>query len=199
RYSIIAGLIISEGSLHIWRFYRGVWFLQTSLPFHLCGISIVLSIIMMINGNHFIFRLTYFWGLIGAFIAVITPALNVTYTHFRFWQFLLAHAFIVIAVMFMVIVEQYKINYKTIWKTFGITNLYMLTIGLFNWLTGSNYLYLCEKPVSSSPTPYDFLGPWPWYIFVLEVVAIVTFHIWFLPYLIFNKEMKKQIKPEIIK
>ena len=182
RLFIIIALLISEGSLHVWRFLIGKWSVQTSLPLHLCGISIIMSIIMLINKKYFIFELTYFWGLIGAVLAIITPALDITYTHYRFWQFLTAHAFIVLAVMYMIIIEGYRPRYKSIWKTYLATNLLMFFIAGINWLIESNYLYLRTKPVSSSKTLFDFLGPWPWYILSLEILAVIAFHLWYLPW-----------------
>lgn len=179
---LIYSLILSEGSLHIWRIYVGKWTLATSLPFHLCGISIIFSIFMLINKNFYLFELTYFWGLIGAFIAIITPSLDVNYTHYRFWQFLIAHASIILAVVYMIFVENYKVNYKSVWKTFGITNIIAIIVGIINIVLDSNYLFLCAKPASSSITLYDFLGPWPWYILTIEILAIIVFHIWYIPF-----------------
>lgn len=179
---LIFTLVFSEGSLHIWRLSIGKWSLQTSLPFHLCGISIILTIIMLLTKNYFIFELTYFWGLIGGAIAIVTPALDVDYTHYRFWQFLVAHGVIILGVLYMVWVEDYYITYKSIWKTFIITNFIMLIIAVINILLGANYLYLFAKPISSSKTLYDFLGPWPWYLVIIEFLAILTFHLWYIPF-----------------
>ena len=184
---LIYSLVISEGSLHIWRLYVGKWNLATSLPFHLCGISIIISIFMLINKKFYLFELTYFWGLIGAFIAIITPSLDVNYTHYRFWQFLIAHASVVFAVVYMIFVENYKVNYKSVWKTFGITNLIAFIVGIINIFLNSNYLFLCGKPMGSSKTLFDFLGPWPWYLLTIEILAITVFHIWYLPFWLKNK------------
>ena len=184
---LIYSLVISEGSLHIWRLYVGKWNLATSLPFHLCGISIIISIFMLINKKFYLFELTYFWGLIGAFIAIITPSLDVNYTHYRFWQFLIAHASVVFAVVYMIFVENYKVNYKYVWKTFGITNLIAFIVGIINIFLNSNYLFLCGKPMGSSKTLFDFLGPWPWYLLTIEILAITVFHIWYLPFWLKNK------------
>jgi len=184
---LIYSLIISEGSLHVWRIYVGKWTLTTSLPFHLCGISIILAIIMLINKNFYLFELTYFWGLIGAFIAIITPSLDVNYTHYRFWQFLIAHASVVFAVVYMLFVENYRVNYKSVWKTFGITNFIVLIVGVINIILDSNYLFLCGKPMGTSKTLFDFFGPWPWYLVTIEFLAITVFHIWYIPFWLKNK------------
>lgn len=66
RYIIAAALILQEVSLSIWKLYNGAWHPGTSLPLHLCGASIVLSAIMLINKNYTLFEINYFWGLGGA-------------------------------------------------------------------------------------------------------------------------------------
>jgi len=143
--------------------------------------------IHLINKNFYLFELTYFWGLIGAFIAIITPSLDVNYTHYRFWQFLIAHASVVFAVVYMLFVENYRVNYKSVWKTFGITNLIVLIVGVINIILDSNYLFLCGKPMGTSKTLFDFFGPWPWYLVTIEFLAITVFHIWYIPFWLKNK------------
>lgn len=66
RYIIAASLILQELSLDMWKLYNGAWHPRTSLPLHLCGASIVLSAIMLINKNYTLFEINYFWGLGGA-------------------------------------------------------------------------------------------------------------------------------------
>ena len=51
RYLIIAMLVISEGSWHIWNIAIGEWTIQTHLPFHLCAVLVWTSIIMLITKN----------------------------------------------------------------------------------------------------------------------------------------------------
>jgi len=60
RYIIAAALILQELSLSIWRLSNGAWHPGTSLPLHLCGASIVLSAIMLINKNYTLFEINYF-------------------------------------------------------------------------------------------------------------------------------------------
>jgi uncharacterized membrane protein YwaF len=45
---------------------------------------------------------------------------------------------------------------------------------------GSNYGYLCRRP--ARPSPLDFLGPWPWYVVVGELLALVGFCLLYLPW-----------------
>jgi uncharacterized membrane protein YwaF len=53
-------------------------------------------------------------------------------------------------------------------------------VGVVNGIWGMNFLYLREKPWV--PTLLDWLGPWPVYIFAVEVLALVLFLMLALPF-----------------
>jgi uncharacterized membrane protein YwaF len=59
-------------------------------------------------------------------------------------------------------------------KTFILTQFAAIFIGLFNWILGSNYMYLSSPPIAQNPM---ILGKWPWYLFVVEILALGHFFI----------------------
>lgn len=59
-------------------------------------------------------------------------------------------------------------------------NCYALVVGAVNANWGWNYGYLCRKP--SGPSLLDYLGPWPWYLLSLELVALAMFLLLELPW-----------------
>jgi hypothetical integral membrane protein (TIGR02206 family) len=183
RYIIAVSLILQELSLSIWRLYHDAWNPGTSLPLHLCGASIVLSAVMMINKNYTLFEINYFWGLGGAIQALLTPNIGIYgFPHYRYFQFFTSHGLILVAVLYMVFVYKYSPQHRSIWKVMGITVLYTGFIAIFNFIFKGNYLFICWKPETGSLM--DFMGPWPWYIIPLAGVAIVTFYIWYSPFAI---------------
>ena len=44
----------------------------------------------------------------------------------------------------------------------------MLPIGLVNWLTDANYMYLCARPEVDNPLVF---GSWPWYIVSVMLIG----------------------------
>ena len=189
RYIIAAALILQEVSLSIWRLSNGAWHAGTSLPLHLCGASIVLSAIMLINKNYTLFEINYFWGLGGAIQALLTPDIGMYgFPHYRFIQFFTSHGLLLVAVLYMVFVHKYAPTHKSIWKVFGITLAYTAFIAIFNLIFNGNYLFICRKPEAGSIM--DVMGPWPWYILPLGIMAIVTFYIWYSPFAI-SSSIKK--------
>jgi len=193
RYIIAISLILQEISLSIWRMYNGAWHPGTSLPLHLCGASIVLSAIMLINKNYALFEINYFWGLGGAIQALLTPDIGIYgYPHYRFFQFFTSHGLILVAVLYMVFVHQYAPTHKSIWKVFRITLIYTGFIAIFNLIFNGNYLFICWKPEAGSIM--DVMGPWPWYILPLGIMAIISFYIWYSPFAISNLIRKSKLR-----
>ena len=44
----------------------------------------------------------------------------------------------------------------------------MLPVGIVNWLTDANYMYLCARPAVDNPL---VMGDWPWYIVNVMVIG----------------------------
>ncbi|WP_374561690.1 hypothetical protein [Sinobaca sp. H24] len=58
-------------------------------------------------------------------------------------------------------------------------NVLAALVFLVNSLTGGNYMYLMEKP--PSPTPFDWLGEWP-YLIALQPLAVGLFMLMYVFY-----------------
>ncbi|MBM3790173.1 MAG: TIGR02206 family membrane protein, partial [Acidobacteria bacterium] len=52
--------------------------------------------------------------------------------------------------------------------------------GSLDMIFGWNYGYLRRPP--SQPSLLDYLGPWPWYILSLELIALCIFILLTLPF-----------------
>lgn len=181
---ISALLILSALSLQAWDLAHGIWTVQGSLPLHLCGISLPLCALLLLNKNYALYEIVYFWGVGGAAQALLTPDTGYAFPHFIFFQFFISHGLIVTACLWVTFVDGFRPSWQSVGKAFGATNLYMLVMAVFNYFTGSNYLYICQKP--KNPSLLSFLGPWPWYILSLEVVCLLVYFVCCLPFIRFN-------------
>lgn len=183
RYVFGIFIILAELSLILWHIWVGDFSFATSLPLQLCTVSSLISGVMLITKSIRIYEVAYFWGLVGAIQALLTPDLiGYTFPHYRFLKFFATHGGIVTCVLYMTIVEGCRPQLISIMRTFVITNIYTIFIGIVNIITNGNYLFICHKPQSASIM--NMLGPWPWYILSLELVALLLFFIVYIPFLI---------------
>ncbi len=191
RYVLTGLLAIQEVSYHAWAIWNGTWHAGYSLPLHLCGVSALLAGAMLITRSYRLFEVVYFWGLAGTSQALLTPDIGqYSFPHYMYYKFFLSHNLIILAVLFMCFVEQYRPTLASIGKVFVVTNFYAGLIAGVNYLTDGNYLYLCNKPAGASLL--DYLGPWPWYIFSLEIIMILSCLLCYLPYMI-GGVVKKEV------
>ena len=74
---------------------------------------------------------------------------------------------------------------KSMLRTFVWLNIYLLLLIPVNLGLDANYFYLMEKPLN--PSLLYYLGPWPFYILVCEILAMGFFAIAYVPIYISKK------------
>ncbi|SFL70669.1 conserved hypothetical integral membrane protein TIGR02206 [Gracilibacillus orientalis] len=173
KYALIAFLILGEVSFHVWYLLNDRWDVLINLPFQLCSISLYLCTIMLLTRNYKVFEVSFFVSMIGAFVALVTPELFFGFPHMRFIQFFIAHITIILSCFYMVWIEEYKPTLGSVMRAFIVLNIMAGFVFIVNKLIGSNYMFLAEKPINASII--DYLGPYPWYIIPLEVMALTLF------------------------
>jgi hypothetical integral membrane protein (TIGR02206 family) len=150
----------------------GRWSVQGSLPLALCDVALIVAAIACWWPQWSLaVELTYFWGLAGTLQAVATPDLSAGFPRLEFFEFVVGHLGIVIAALFLVVGLRLRPRRRAVVRVFAVTAAYTAFVGWFDWLTGSNYMYLAAVPRHGSLL--SVLGPWPWYILSAACVAIV--------------------------
>ncbi|UOQ49391.1 TIGR02206 family membrane protein [Gracilibacillus caseinilyticus] len=173
KYMLVVLLILGELSFHLWYIVHDRWDVQLNLPLQLCSISLYLCTIMLLTKNYKVFEVSFFVSMTGAFIAILTPELFFGFPHMRFIHFFIVHITIVIACFYMVWVEEFKPAFASVIRAFAVLNILAGFVCIINKMIGSNYMFLAEK--TSNASILDFLGPYPWYILSLEVLALALF------------------------
>ena len=155
-----------------------VVFMREHLPLHMCSIAVVLSIVLLLTRTRLSYELTYFWGLAGTSNAIVTPELVEGFPNYHFFQYFISHAGIVATALFATFGLGMRPDFRSLMRAFLYLNALAAVLALVNLALDSNYLYLCEPPVTASP--FLFL-PWPWYLIWLEVLALGFFALLYLP------------------
>jgi hypothetical integral membrane protein (TIGR02206 family) len=181
RLSLAAALLVNEVIYHAWGVTVGIWSLETYLPLHLCSMLVWIAAIMLLTRSFALYEFVYFLGIAGATQAVITPdAGPFGFPHYRFFQVIISHSLIVLSALYMTTVEGFRPTLRSAVRVFLGLNVYALLVGAVNATIGSNYLFLSAKPETASLM--DVLPPWPWYLAVLEAIAVLSLALLYLPF-----------------
>ena len=177
--SIGMTLILIELVQQAYLKHFGIWNAKSSLPIHLCGISGILAGIMMIRQNYSGFEFLALIGSPGALHAILTPQLNHGPIPFLIFKYYVSHAGIILVPLFFAIVLGYRIKESSWYKVFLLCQLLILFVGLANFMIGSNYMYLTEKPLVNNPM---IIGEWPWYIIGFEILGLIHILLFYYGY-----------------
>jgi len=155
--------------LHGYMLGMGHWDIANSLPLHLCGISSIACIFIMlcINNdkskyNQSIFEYLVLLGIPSGLHSILTPEFIHGWDGFYFPEFYISHGAIFLVPIYLTIVFDYKIRSDS-WKT-AFINILMIVpiIGLINYFINSNYMYLCKSPIADNPLLLT--NQWPYYV-----------------------------------
>lgn len=181
-------LLIMELLYQTWMWKTERWDVSYSLPLELCSISLILTIVLLWTGSRHLYDFVFYAGIGGALQAIMTPDLELSFPHFRYFHFFYTHFGIILTACYFTWYKGYRPTFIGIVKTMILLNLILPIVFLVNWLFRGNYMFLRAKPTGGSLL--DYLGPYPWYLLSLEFVAFLIF---LLLWSIFrNSEMEKR-------
>lgn len=171
---------------------RGFLDLQNALPMHLCDWAFFTAVITLIWRNKLAYELTYFWGLAGTMQALLTPDLDFDWPEPPFITFFVSHGGIIAVVIYTTLALRLRPTWRSLWRAFLASQVYLLAAGAVNLLVDANYGYLCRKP--ENPSLLDYFGPWPWYILTLEVAALLSYLFYYSPFAIADA-LRQRLRP----
>lgn len=149
------------------------------LPLHLCNLTLIMAIIAMTTENKIFLNLTYFWSA-GTIFALLTPEVKINFPHLLNISFFSTHFYLIFSAVYCVKVFNFKPDFKNLLKAFKYVNLAFIIIFFINLALKTNYMFVNYKPTFKSPL--DYMGPWPYYIIVLEIITFVCFLVMYLPF-----------------
>ena len=181
NFPLYFALQVMDGSL--------TW--ATAIPLYPCPLSSLLAPILVRTKNPKLFNVIFYWVFAGTVQAVITPEIKFTFPHYEYFYFWICHAGLLALLGYMLIIQASEPKLGGLLPAFAWFNVLMASAAVINALVDTNYYYLKAKPMV--PTLIDYLGPWPWYIVSVELVAFTQF---FLSFAVFwfvkNKVMGRR-------
>lgn len=179
RLVLGVGLGVNELIWWTFRYSREGWTFPQSMPLQLSDVIVWTTVIACLKLWRPAVEFSWFAGIAGAAMAMLTPDLWSPWPSYPAIYFFVAHGGIVIAIAAVVAGGIRPLNRGALWRAFGMAVAYALLVGVFNAVFGTNYMYLCRKPVNASLL--DFFGPWPLYLLPGAAVTLALFWLLWLP------------------
>jgi hypothetical integral membrane protein (TIGR02206 family) len=158
----------------------GTWTARYHLPLHLCEAGAFVLAAALWSARPLLVEISYFWGLGGATAALITPDIPVRFPHFVYFQYYVEHGLIVLGALYLVTALGHRPRRGAVIRVFLLTAAYTAIVGVADYITGGNYMFLRHIPATG--TLLDDLGPWPWYILTCGVIALIVFGLLYVPF-----------------
>lgn len=178
RLALGFGITINELVWWVFRYsHEGIHL--NNLPLQLCDLTVWVSVLACLTLAPAAVEFAYFAGVAGSGVALATPDLWAPWPSYPAIYFFLAHGGVLVAASVLVFGRAAALRRHAVWRVFAILVLYASAIGVFNAISGANYMYLCRKP--ANPSLLDWLGPWPVYLIGGAIVALVVFWLLWLP------------------
>ena len=140
--------------------HLGSWTIESSLPLQLCGISSVISAIVLLRFNQYLYEFLVLLGVAGAIHSFLTPEFTTGMQGFLFYDYYIAHGGIILSALYLTYVQGHKPRIGSWLNVFCASQLLVIVASLFNILLESNYMYTCQKPIAENPLIF---GQWPYY------------------------------------
>jgi len=187
KFTFFVGVVLSSRVIliQLYQFYLGIWLVSSSLPIQLCGLSSILAGILMFKRTQFAYECLFYWGLGGAMQSLLTPEFTLGKDNLIiFIDYFISHGGIIFSALYLTLILKMRPREKSWFSVFLFSQILIPIIGLVNWLLDSNYMYLCQKPISDNPL---VIGEWPYYIIFIELIALINFWLLYQPIKLLKK------------
>lgn len=148
----------------------GSFDVRYSLPLQICDITAYATALALVSGWAPAREVSCFMGLTTTLLACLTPDMTYDFPHVEFICFFATHALVVAAVLYQVVGLGHWPQPGAARRVFLLINGYGAAMVGVNLALDANYVYICAKPQLGSPM--DWLGPWPVYIVVMDVLFV---------------------------
>ena len=143
------------------------------------------------------YEIAYFWGIVGTLNALLTPDIVWPFPSYGFIGYFTSHCGVLWAVLYATWALGLRPTWRSMWRAFlwihitaaGLALVNLALGGRPNLEEGANYAFLCSPPMADTPF---IIGDWPWYLLILEGVALGLFVLAYLPFYLSDKIRRRR-------
>lgn len=181
-------------SFHLHKMIFSEYTIQKDLPLYLCSLLAIILPVFTMYRKFWMFEILVFWIIAGTLQAVITPDIAAGFPTFDYMRYWVVHLGLLLVISYAIVVYKMIPNFRSVFKSFFALQLYVLAIVFINYLLNANYFYLNQKPQSASLLNY--LGEWPVYVIVVQLILVPYFLLIYLPFYVYKLMRKRQNQQE---
>jgi hypothetical integral membrane protein (TIGR02206 family) len=153
---------------------------ETALPLYLCDVvSLVLAYALITRRQRFA-EIGYLWGIAGTVQGLITPTLYFSWDTPEYYAFFAQHGGVPVAALALAFGTPLRPQSGAFRRAIFWSWVYILVVYSLNWLFSANYGFLNAKPAVN--TLFDYMGPYPYYLITLQLVAFTFYFLLLLPF-----------------
>tara|TARA_B110000977_G_C11065015_1_gene487466 strand:- start:1466 stop:2161 length:696 start_codon:yes stop_codon:yes gene_type:complete len=181
KLASLMGIVIALEFIAIQYYYiqQGIWTAQDSLPFHLCRLMWFVSLVTILTRNQIAFELLLFVGMIGGMHSMLTPEFTHGINPLLMVDYFMVHGGLIVVPLYCVFALGMRPRKQAWYKSILYLQIFVVSVGLIDYLLGANYMYLAVKPVVENPF---LIGDWPYYIIGLEFATLLHAFLVYLPF-----------------
>ena len=153
---------------------------ETALPLYLCDVVSFVLAYALIRRRQRWAEMGYLWGMAGTLQGLITPTLYFSWDTVEFYAFFAQHGGVPVAALTLAFGTELKPHHEAFGRAVFWSWIYMAIVYGLNWLLDANYGFLNAKP--GVGTLFDYMGPYPWYLLTLQVIAFTLYLLLLLPF-----------------
>ncbi len=146
------------------------------VPGELCSALFFVGAFALLTDHPVAFEVLFFWTFAGTVHALITPTPLEGFPSIEYVRYFACHGLLILVATYSVIALDRPMTWRSLLRAAIALQVWEILVGIFDWVFDQNFMYLRRPP--PSPTLIDSLGPWPWYLVSLELVAIASFVLW---------------------
>lgn len=146
------------------------------LPGELCNALFFVGAFALITDSKVAHEILFFWTFAGTIHSLITPTPLDGWPSVEYVRFFAGHGILVLAATYAVVALDVTVTRGSLLRAAIALQVWEGLVALVDYALDLNFMFLRRPP--PSPTLFDALGPWPWYLVSLEGIALVSFAVW---------------------
>lgn len=145
--------------------------MSTALPFHFCGWAHMIAVYALVTRGPKALEVFVLLTLAGVLQSLVTPTPAEGFPSLEFVRYFAYHGLLVGSAVWALLALTPRFGWRSVVRSLLVLQAFETLTGVIDWLSGENFMYLRAPP--PSPTLFDVLGPWPWYLASLELASAV--------------------------